>query len=83
MTKTNAIGEKREFWAVLPVLPAAELSALAQLYENLGFEGVFAAQVYGPPFVPLAAASTVTQQLKLASGIAIAATRSPMQSARP
>ena len=81
MPKTNAIGEKREFWAVLPVLPAPELSSLAQLYESLGFEGVFAAQVYGPPFVPLAAASTVTQQLKLASGIAIAATRSPMETA--
>ncbi len=81
MTKTNAIGEKREFWAVLPVLPAPELAGLAQQYESLGFEGVFAAQVYGPPFVPLAAASTVTQQLKLASGIAIAATRSPMETA--
>jgi probable F420-dependent oxidoreductase len=81
MEKTNAIGQSRKFWAVLPVMPAPELTATAQLYESLGFEGVFAAQVYGPPFVPLAAASTVTQQLKLASGIAIAATRSPMETA--
>jgi probable F420-dependent oxidoreductase len=81
VSKTNAVGNKRQFWAVLPVLPAAELTALAQLYESLGFEGVFAAQVYGPPFVPLAAASTVTTSLKLGTGIAIAAARSPMDTA--
>lgn len=81
MVKTNAVGNKREYWAMLPVLPAAELAALAQLYEQLGFEGVFAAQVYGPPFVPLAAASTVTTRLKLGTGIAIAAARSPMDTA--
>jgi probable F420-dependent oxidoreductase len=81
VTKTNAVGKKREFWAMLPVLPAGELTALAQLYEQLGFEGVFAAQVYGPPFVPLAAASTVTTRLKLGTGIAIAAARSPMDTA--
>jgi probable F420-dependent oxidoreductase len=81
VTKTNAVGKKREFWAMLPVLRAAELTALAQLYEQLGFEGVFAAQVYGPPFVPLAAASTVTTRLKLGTGIAIAAARSPMDTA--
>ena len=81
MSKTNAVGNKRQFWAVLPVLPASELTALAQLYESLGFEGVFAVQVYGPPFVPLAAASTVTTSLKLGTGIAIAAARSPMDTA--
>ena len=81
MNKTNAIGEDRAFWAVLPVLPAPELTALAQQYENLGFEGVFATQVYGPPFVPLAAASTVTSQLQLGTGIAITAARSPMETA--
>lgn len=81
MTKTNAVGDKRKYWAVLPVLPAAQLAGLAQQYEALGVEGVFSTQVYGPPFVPLAAASTVTEQLKLATGIAIAATRSPLETA--
>ena len=81
MTNGNAVGKRRAFWAMLPVLPAAELAALAQLYEQLGFEGVFSAQVYGPPFVPLAAASTVTTRLKLGTGIAIAATRSPFETA--
>lgn len=81
MSKTNAIGEPRKFWAVLPVLPAPQLAGLAQQYESLGFEGAFATQVYGPPFVPLAAASTVTRKLMLGTGIAIAATRSPMETA--
>ena len=81
MKNSNAVGKKRAFWAVLPVLPAPELTAVAQLYESLGFEGVFCAQVYGPPFVPLAAASTVTHRLKLGTGIAIAAARSPMDTA--
>lgn len=81
MSKTNAIGEGRKFWGVLPVLPAPELSELARQYEELGLEGVFCIQVYGPPFVPLAAAATVTSRLQLASGIAIAATRSPMETA--
>lgn len=81
MSKTNAIGGKREYWAVLPVLPASELTQTAQLYESLGFEGVYATQVYGPPFIPLAAASTVTSKLKLGTGIAITATRSPMETA--
>ncbi len=66
---------------MLPVLPAPELAALAQQYESMGFEGVFSVQVYGPPFVPLAAASTVTRKLKLGTGVAIAAARSPTETA--
>jgi alkanesulfonate monooxygenase SsuD/methylene tetrahydromethanopterin reductase-like flavin-dependent oxidoreductase (luciferase family) len=81
MSNTNAVGKKRQFWAALPVLPGPQLSAVAQQYEALGVEGVYAIQVYGPPFVPLAAASTVTTTLQLATGIAIAATRSPMETA--
>lgn len=81
MTKLNAVGDKRKFWAALPVLPAPALAALARQYESIGFEGVFATQVYGPPFVPLAAASAVTTRLQVATGIAIAATRSPMETA--
>jgi len=81
MTETNAVGKARAFWSVLPVLPAPELTAVAQQLESLGFEGVFSAQVYGPPFIPLAAASTVTSKLKLGTGIAIAAARSPMETA--
>lgn len=81
VTKTNAVGKQRAFWAVLPVLPAPELAELARQYESLGFEGVFSVQVYGPPFIPLAAASTVTTRLGLGTGVAIAAARSPIETA--
>jgi probable F420-dependent oxidoreductase len=51
------------------------------MFEQAGLEGVFAPQVYGPPFVPLAAAAAVTTRLKLTSGIALAFARSPFETA--
>ena len=81
MSRTNAVGAPRRFWGTMPVLPAAELTGIVQQMEALGFEGVFVLQIYGPPFVPLAAASTVTETLKLGTGIAIAGTRSPVETA--
>src|SRR5437667_2444550 len=51
------------------------------MYEQAGLEGLFAPQVYGPPFVPLAAAAAVTTRVKLASGIALAFARSPFETA--
>ncbi|MBE9540179.1 MAG: LLM class flavin-dependent oxidoreductase, partial [Proteobacteria bacterium] len=56
MGKVNATGGKRKIWRVLPTLPAEMLVAAAQEAEADGVEGVFAYQVYGPPFIPLAAA---------------------------
>lgn len=79
--KLNAVGAERRFWGTMPVLSGAELTATAQGLEQAGFEGVFVLQIYGPPFVPLAAASTVTKTLKLGTGIAIAGTRSPVETA--
>lgn len=81
MTKLNAVGEERKFWAVLPVLTGKDLVNTAQQCEALGLEGLFSIQVYGPPFIPLAAAGAVTENIKIATGIAIAATRSPMETA--
>jgi probable F420-dependent oxidoreductase len=81
MANLNASGEARRLWRLLPPLPAEILVLLAQQAEAEGVEGVFAPQVYGPPFIPLAAAAAVTSTLKLASGIAIAASRSPFETA--
>lgn len=69
------------YWGVLSPAPAAELTGTARLLEGAGVQGLFAAQVYGPPFVTLAAAAAVTQRVQLASGIAIAAARSPFETA--
>lgn len=81
MNTKNAVGEERRYWGVLPVLPAPILVEIAKQAEASGLEGVFATQVYGPPFIPLATAAAVTSQLKLATGIAIAAARSPFETA--
>jgi probable F420-dependent oxidoreductase len=68
-------------WSVLQALPAPIIVALAKQAEADGIHGVFAPQVYGPPFLPLAVAAGVTDRLQLASGIAIAAARSPFETA--
>src|SRR5947209_4153978 len=79
MTTSN---NKRRYWGLVgPTMPASVLAQVAKMQEDLGLEGVFAAQVYGPPWVSLAAAATATSRLKLASGVALAFTRSPFETA--
>jgi probable F420-dependent oxidoreductase len=77
----GAMADKRKYWSVITSLPAPALAAQAKALEAAGLEGLFAPQVYGPPFVPLAAAAAVTDRIRLASGIAIAFTRSPVETA--
>ena len=74
--------KKKRYWGMIsPQMPADVLAAVAKQQEDLGFEGTWAAQVYGPPFSPLAAAATSTERLLLGTGIAIAFTRSPFETA--
>ncbi|UCE87216.1 MAG: LLM class flavin-dependent oxidoreductase [Deltaproteobacteria bacterium] len=68
-------------WSVLQPLPAPILVEMARQAEARGIHGCFAPQVYGPPFLPLAVAAAVTSRVQLASGIAIAAARSPFETA--
>ncbi len=76
------MGKTRRHWGLVSAqLSARTIAVLAQQQEEAGLEGTFAAQVYGPPFAPLAAAATRTDRLLLASGIAIAFTRSPFETA--
>ena len=72
---------KRAYWSVVTPLPAPLLSQQAQQLESMGVAGLFAPQVYGPPFVPLAVAAAATSRVKLASGIALAFVRSPFETA--
>ncbi len=48
---------KPKFWGVVSPLPAPVVTMQAKMAEDAGLEGVFAPQVYGPPFIPLAAAA--------------------------
>ncbi|MCC6640538.1 MAG: LLM class flavin-dependent oxidoreductase [Deltaproteobacteria bacterium] len=77
----SAASEKRRYWGFLNPMPAPLLGMIAKGAEAQGLTGLFAPQVYGPPFVPLAAAAMVTERVLLASGIAIAAARSPFETA--
>jgi len=70
-----------KYWGTVVPMPAPILSVQAQQLESLGLEGVFAPQVYGPPFIPLAVAAGATTRMKLASGIALAFARSPFETA--
>jgi len=71
----------KRYWTVVQPMPAPMLTMAARQAEEAGLEGVFAPQVYGPPFVTLGAVAAVTERVKLASGIAIAAVRSPFETA--
>ncbi|MCP4006421.1 MAG: LLM class flavin-dependent oxidoreductase [bacterium] len=73
--------QDRRYWGIVAPLPAQVIAMFAQKAEAEGFEGVFAPQVLGPPFSTLAVAAAHTERLKVASGIAIAATRSPFETA--
>lgn len=73
---------KKRYWGVVASTMSADAVAQsAQQQEAMGLEGTFAAQIYGPPFIPLAAAATTTTRLLLASGIALAFVRSPFETA--
>ena len=75
------MANKPKYWAAIAPLPGPLLTAQAQQLESLGMEGLFAPQVYGPPFIPLAAAAAVTSKVRLATGIALAFARSPFETA--
>lgn len=71
----------KRVWAELPVMPAAELVPLVQSWDAAKVEGVWSPQLFGAPFATLAAAAAVTRRLKLGTGIALAFTRSPLETA--
>jgi len=81
MTASQSDPGDRQYWAALVPLPGALLSSLAQQAEAQGLHGLFATQVHGAPFSTLAAAAVGTRRLELATGIAIASTRSPFETA--
>lgn len=77
-----AANGRRKYWGiVVPLMPAEMIAASAKQMEDAGIHGAFAIQVYGPPWIPLAAAATSTSRLELATGIAQAFVRSPFETA--
>jgi probable F420-dependent oxidoreductase len=72
---------KKRYWGLLPPLPARALAEAAKQSEALGLEGLWGIQLYGSPFPPLAGAALVTTRLKLGTAVALAFTRSPLETA--
>jgi alkanesulfonate monooxygenase SsuD/methylene tetrahydromethanopterin reductase-like flavin-dependent oxidoreductase (luciferase family) len=71
----------RHWGAVVPFVPAGVLAEQARALESAGLAGILAPQIYGPPFVTLAAVAAATARVRLLSGIAIAGARSPVETA--
>lgn len=80
-SKLNASGKEREYWGVVPVASGPELMEMGKHMEDIGFDGATALQIYGPPYVPLAPVGAATKRLKIATGVAVAAARSPFETA--
>ncbi|MDH4145856.1 MAG: LLM class flavin-dependent oxidoreductase [Acidimicrobiia bacterium] len=69
-------------WKMLPgSRSATEYAQTARQAEQDGLEGVFSIQLSSNPWVPLAAAAVSTERLRLATGIALTFTRSPLETA--
>jgi probable F420-dependent oxidoreductase len=69
-------------WVLLPPLvPREVLAAQARQVEGAGLAGIFVPQIYSSPFMALGFCAAVTERVALASGIAIAFTRSPFETA--
>jgi len=81
MPATNAAGGERKYWGVIPMMPAPMLSDMTKRMEDIGFEGATALQIYGPPWPSLSVAAAATSRLKVATGVAVAASRSPFETA--
>jgi probable F420-dependent oxidoreductase len=79
---TDIVRDPSRHWAaVVPFAPAKVVADQARAFESAGLKGVLAPQIYGPPFIPLAVAAAATEHVTLLSGIAIAGTRSPVETA--
>jgi probable F420-dependent oxidoreductase len=73
---------RHRYWGFVPAdIPAAALAAYAKMQEDAGLDGLVAAQLWNTPFIPLAVAATATTRVRLLSGIALAFTRSPYETA--
>ena len=74
--------KNRRFWVMLPPSrSAAKTIETAQGAEDAGLEGVFSIQLNSSPWVPLAAVAGATSQVRLATGIALAFARPPLETA--
>ncbi|MGH7803292.1 MAG: LLM class flavin-dependent oxidoreductase, partial [Candidatus Binatia bacterium] len=70
-----------KYWAVVEPMPADELRRVVGELEGAGLDGIWVPQIFSPPFPTMAAAAMATSSLKIGSGVALAFTRSPLETA--
>lgn len=75
------MSDQRQYWQLIMAAPGDALARTVREAEDAGLEGIWAPQLHSPPFVTLAAAAMVSKRLLLGSGIALAFTRSPVETA--
>ena len=71
----------KQYWGILTPRPASQILEFAKQAESMGMEGLWGIQFPGPPFSPLATAAAGSGQLKLGTGVTLAFTRSPLETA--
>jgi alkanesulfonate monooxygenase SsuD/methylene tetrahydromethanopterin reductase-like flavin-dependent oxidoreductase (luciferase family) len=68
-------------WTVLESMPGKEFERAVREAEEVGLQGIWIPQVFSPPFPAMAAAAIVSTRLRIGSGVALAFTRSPVETA--
>ncbi len=71
----------KKFWALLQPMAGDQLRRVVGEAEEAGLEGLWVPQLFSPPFPTMAAVAMASQSLKVGSGIALAFTRSPVETA--
>ena len=71
----------KPLWTFLTPMPADALASAVRRAEDAGFAGVFFPQLHGAPFSMMAAAAVESSRLGIGSGIALAFSRSPVETA--
>lgn len=69
------------YWAPIGRGDASVIAARARMLEERGYAGTIGNQVYGPPWASMAVAAGATTTLRLETGIAMAFSRSPFETA--
>ncbi len=77
----TASGKRRRFDGSIGTGSAHDIAAEARALEAQGVDTIWAAQRHQTPFVPLAAEAAATERAQLGTAIALAFTRSPMETA--
>jgi len=71
----------KNLWTVLESMPGQEFERAIREAEDAGLQGVWIPQLFSPPFPAMAAAAMVSTRLQIGSGVALAFTRSPVETA--